>query len=164
MNAITPIIVLPIQRPQYMNAHITLETFERWFICNESALRRYWRDLQKYIDANATVGEFVEWAQCQYDIAKRSNQSLSSSGGQHGRKSALSGAQHEQPEEGSHAGPGTAGAGSSSCDRLVIDQYRQAIYAHERLIEKLYDLMPERMDDAYDLVRAEYLAIHGPRD
>jgi hypothetical protein len=154
MNAITPIIVLPIQRPQYMNAHITLETFERWFICNESALRRYWRDLQKYIDAKATVGEFVEWAQCQYDIAKSSSEP-------------------QQPMPGSPAlvegssptaGPGTAGAGSSSCDRLVIDQYRQAIYAHERLIEKLYDLMPERMDDAYDLVRAEYLAIHGPRD
>lgn len=92
------------------------------------------------------------------------NGSPSSSGGQHGRKSALSGAQHERPEEDSQAGSGTAGAGSLSGDKLVIAQYRQAIYAHERLIEKLYDLMPERMDDAYDLVRAEYLAIHGPRD
>lgn len=63
-----------------------------------------------------------------------------------------------------NAGLGSVEAGILSGDALVIAQYRQAVYAHERLIEKLYDLMPERVDDAYDLVRAEYLAIHGPRD
>jgi hypothetical protein len=40
------------------------------------------------------------------------NGSPSSSDGQHGRKSALSGAQHELSEGGPQAGSGTAGAGS----------------------------------------------------
>lgn len=35
---------------------------------------------------------------------------------------------------------------------------------HERLIGKLYELLPANPDAAYDLVRAEYLAIHGRSD
>jgi len=47
-------------------------------------------------------------------------------------------------------------------DELGISQYRQAIYAHERLIDKLYDLArAERYDELHDLLRAEYLEIHG---
>ena len=85
--------------------------------------------------------------------------------GQHGRKTALSGAQHELSGEGSPAGPGTAGAGSSSRDKLVIDQQRQSIYGYERLIDKLYDLArADRFDELHDAIRAAYLAIHGPRD
>lgn len=61
------------------------------------------------------------------------------------------------------AGIGTADAGTPEHDQLVIDQYRQAIYAHERLIEKLYDLVrADRYDELHDAVRAEYMKIHGP--
>lgn len=70
------------------------------------------------------------------------------------------------PVEGSSptAGPRTAGAGTSEHDALVISQYRQSIYGYERLIEKLYDLArADRFDELHDLVRAEYLSIHGPR-
>lgn len=80
----------------------------------------------------------------------------SSSDGQHGRKSAQSGAQNELSGEDSHAGLGTAEAG-------LLASQRARIYEFERLIEKLYDVLPENPDRAYDLVRAEYLAIHGPR-
>jgi hypothetical protein len=67
--------------------------------------------------------------------------------------------------EAPNAGIGTADAGIPKHDELVVSQYRQAIYAHERLIDKLYDFArAERWDELHDLVRAEYLAIHGPRD
>jgi hypothetical protein len=72
MNAPALITQRPIMRPSYMNAPISLETFERWCIVNYHQLRRYWLELQECTGANATTGEFVEWAQCQYDIAKRS--------------------------------------------------------------------------------------------
>jgi hypothetical protein len=62
------------------------------------------------------------------------------------------------------AGIGTADAGILSGDKLVISQYRQAIYGYERLIEQLYDLArADRFDELHDAIRAEYLAIHGPR-
>lgn len=67
-------------------------------------------------------------------------------------------------EDATNAGLGSVEAGTLTGDKLVIAQQRQSIYGYERLIEQLYDLLPERVDDAYDLVRAKYLAIHGPRD
>lgn len=51
---------------------------------------------------------------------------------------------------------GTAEAG-------ILASQRARIYALEQFVEKLYDALPEDPDKAYDLVRAEYLAIHGPR-
>jgi hypothetical protein len=55
----------------------------------------------------------------------------------------------------------TVDAGTAGVD-LRITQYRQSIYAHERLIEKLYDLArADRFDELHDAIRAEYLAIHG---
>jgi hypothetical protein len=112
MNTPALITARPIERPNYMNAPVTLETFQRWFIANYYAMRRYWLELQECTGAQETAGEFLEWAHCQYDIAKRSTQSPSSPDGQHGRKSALCGAQHELSGEDSQAGSGTAGAGS----------------------------------------------------
>lgn len=45
----------------------------------------------------------------------------------------------------------------------LIDSYREKDYAHERLIGRLYEaLKSENFDDAMDLVKAEYDAIHGP--
>lgn len=56
------------------------------------------------------------------------------------------------------AGLGTVEAG------LLETQQRARIYQFERVIDRLHDLMTaERFDDAYTLVHAEYLAIHGPR-
>ena len=53
------------------------------------------------------------------------------------------------------ADTGTAGVSDSS--------HRAFVYKHERLIEQLYDLArAERFDELHDVVRAEYLAIHGP--
>ena len=55
-------------------------------------------------------------------------------------------------------------AGIGTADAGTLAQYRQAIYAHERLIEKLYDLArADRFDELHDAIRAEYLSIHGPR-
>lgn len=55
-----------------------------------------------------------------------------------------------------HAGLGSVEAG------IHIAQYRQEIYAYERLIESLYDLArANRYDELHDMVRAKYLAIHG---
>lgn len=94
------------------------------------------------------------------------NGSPSSSDGQHGRKSAVCGAQQElSGEERPTAGIGTADAGIPSGDKLVIAQQRQSIYGYERLIEQLYDLArADRFDELHDAIRAKYLAIHGPRD
>jgi hypothetical protein len=44
---------------------------------------------------------------------------------------------------------------------VVLSQYRARIHEYERLIGQLHELLPDRADDAYDLVRAEFLAIHG---
>jgi hypothetical protein len=67
--------------------------------------------------------------------------------------------------EGATADLGTAKVSLPTHDELVISQYRQAIYAHERLIDKLHDFArAERWDELHDLVRAEYREIHGPRD
>lgn len=58
----------------------------------------------------------------------------------------------------------TVDAGTAGVD-IRIARYRQAVYAHERLIEKLYDLArADRFDELHDAIRAEYLEIHGPRD
>jgi hypothetical protein len=72
MNAPARITQRPLVRPSYTNAPVSLETFERWAIVNYHPLRRYWLELQEVIDTKETTGEFLEWAQCQYDIAKRS--------------------------------------------------------------------------------------------
>lgn len=60
-----------------------------------------------------------------------------------------------------HAGLGSVEAGFPEDAKLRLSQQRQTIYGHERLIEKLYDLLPGKVDEAYDLVRAAYLEIHG---
>jgi uncharacterized protein YlxW (UPF0749 family) len=45
----------------------------------------------------------------------------------------------------------------------LLDSYRSDNADHERLIGKLRDLMrADEYDDAYDLVRNEFDAIHGP--
>ena len=62
------------------------------------------------------------------------------------------------PVEGSSPAADARTAGIS----VLSTEHRAAIRAHERFVEKLYELLPDRADDAYDLVRAEYLAIHGP--
>lgn len=67
MNAIAPITVRAITRPQYMNAPVTLESFQRWFICNHTALKGFWQQLEQLGDEPS---DFLTWAQCQYDIAK----------------------------------------------------------------------------------------------
>ncbi len=78
----------------------------------------------------------------------------------------MSGAQEGSP----CADAGTAGVGVSSNSaelthlRSVVEQYRRQNAEHERLIGRLYELLPERADDAHDLVRDEYRAIHGPRE
>lgn len=41
---------------------------------------------------------------------------------------------------------------------------QRKVYEYEKLIAKLYKLLPGDPDSAYDLVRAEHLAIHGPSD
>lgn len=47
----------------------------------------------------------------------------------------------------------------------LIAHYRRKDAEHERLIGRLYELLgAENLDDALDLVRAEYVAIHGPSD
>jgi hypothetical protein len=158
MNAPARITQRPLVRPSYTNAPVSLETFERWAIVNYHPLRRYWLELQEVIDTKETTGEFLEWAQCQYDIAKSSQKSPEPQQPMPGSPALVEGSSPT-------AGPRTAGAGTSEHDELVISQYRQAIYAHERLIDKLYDFArAERWDELHDLVRAEYLSIHGPRD
>lgn len=58
----------------------------------------------------------------------------------------------------------TVDAGTAGVD-LRISQLRQAIYAHERLIDRMYDLArANRNAELHDVIRAEYLAIHGPQD
>lgn len=64
--AVAPITVRPIQPPVYQNAPITLANFERWFICNERELRRYWAELG---GDRAALDDFLPWTQCQYDVA-----------------------------------------------------------------------------------------------
>ena len=47
----------------------------------------------------------------------------------------------------------------------TIDQYRRDNAKHERLIGDLLErLNKDDLDGARDLVKAEYDAIHGPRD
>jgi hypothetical protein len=73
VNAPALITQRPIMRPHYTNAPITLETFERWFIANYYELRRYCLQLEQLADEEPIApGDFLLWAQCQYDIAKRS--------------------------------------------------------------------------------------------
>lgn len=69
----------------------------------------------------------------------------------------------QQPRNRSSFAPveGSSPADDAGTAGVVDSQYRRRIYEYERLIEQLHDLLPERADDAYDLVRAEYLAIHG---
>lgn len=67
------------------------------------------------------------------------NGSPSSSDGQHGRKSAVCGAQQELSGEDSHAGPGTAGAGSfAKGDRELYPVTCRARYydAASRILEE----------------------------
>lgn len=71
-------------------------------------------------------------------------QSPSSSGGQHGRKSALSGAQHERPEEDSQAGSRTAGAGSS---KQVTCRARYYEAASKILEDELHLFTHENADE-----------------
>lgn len=67
-----------------------------------------------------------------FDIAfsalERRKESPSSSDGQHGRKSASCGAQHELSEEGSHAGLGTAEAGSLRYFVVKVERGRFTLY------------------------------------
>jgi hypothetical protein len=115
MNAIAPITVRPIVRPQYMNAPVTLETFQRWFIANCTALRRFWQELQECTGAQETTGEFLEWAQCQYDIAKKSHASTDTA------NKSLSHGQEDVP----HAGLGSVETGiSAKGDREVTCRAR----------------------------------------
>lgn len=46
----------------------------------------------------------------------------------------------------------------------LCDSYRRMNGDHERLIGKLKELLPDNPDDAYDLVRDAFYAIHGPSD
>lgn len=58
-------------------------------------------------------------------------------------------------------------AATAELDRrqVVIDQYRRRTAEHEHLISRVYLLLnAEKTDDALDIVRAEYVAIHGPSD
>lgn len=103
MNAIAPITVRPIQRPQYMNAPVTLETFQRWFIANYYAMRQYWLEIAECTGTKETTGEFLEWAQCQYDIAKRSPASTDTA------NKSLPHGQEDVP----HAGLGSVETGTS---------------------------------------------------
>lgn len=161
MNAPARITQRPIVRPSYTNAPVTLETFERWFIANYYELRRYCQQLEQLADEEpAAPDHFLLWAQCQYDIAKRSPTSSDPQSPRNRISSAPAG-----EFEGATADLGAAKVSLPTHDEIVISQYRQAIYAHERLIEKLYDLArAERYDELHDLVRAEYRDIHGPRD
>jgi hypothetical protein len=60
----------------------------------------------------------------------------SSSDGQHGRKSALSGAQHElSGEERPHTGPGTAGAGTSAIVRYWTVKFERGGRTHYDHVE-----------------------------
>jgi hypothetical protein len=55
-----------------------------------------------------------------------------------------------------------ADTGTAGVSDLLVSQYRARIYQHERLIDRLWDLVrAERWDEAHDVVRAEYRAIHG---
>lgn len=47
----------------------------------------------------------------------------------------------------------------------LLEQYRRDCIAHERMVGKLYELMNNsHFDDAMDVVRDEYRAIHGPNE
>lgn len=63
------ITVRPLLAPAYQNAPVTLETFERWFICNERALRTYWAELSKWTTEPTTLDEFLAWCEIQYEVA-----------------------------------------------------------------------------------------------
>lgn len=58
---------------------------------------------------------------------------------------------------------GSPPAGLRTAEAGILASQRARIYELERFVEKLYDALPENPERAYDLVRAEYLAIHGPR-
>lgn len=61
-------------------------------------------------------------------------------------------------------------AGERSKSMITMQQHTQRMallnnHEYERFIGELHALLlEERTDDALDLVRAEYLAIHGPGD
>lgn len=47
----------------------------------------------------------------------------------------------------------------------LIEDYRRDVAAHERMVGKLLKLLDnDDLDGARDIVKAEYEAIHGPRD
>lgn len=118
MNAIAPITARPIARPNYAQA----ETYEAWIKLNAELVHDRWCELQVANGLNPDQCEYADllaFAKCQFDIS-----SPSSSDGQHGRKSAVCGAQRELSEEGSHAGPGTVGAGTSAIVRYWTVRYR----------------------------------------
>lgn len=46
----------------------------------------------------------------------------------------------------------------------VLESYRHKVAEHERLVTKLHGLlMEDRSDEALDLVRDAFCAIHGPK-
>jgi hypothetical protein len=158
MNAIAAIPQRPLIRPTYTLA----ETYAAWITINAELVMDYWRTLRAADGQDPdrfAYAELVDFAKSQYDTTR----SPTSSDPQSPRNRISSAPAGES--DGATAGLGAAKASFLSHDELVVSQYRQAIYAHERLIDKLYDLArAERWDELHDLVRAEYLSIHGPRD
>lgn len=70
MITLTLITIQPIERPRYISEPVTLENFERWFICNHAELLRYWEELEQWSDRPSTTSDFVAWCQVQFDIAR----------------------------------------------------------------------------------------------
>jgi hypothetical protein len=67
MNAIAPITVRPIQRPQYATA----ETFDAWIRINAELVHDYWSQLQLAIGQDpdhGTYADVFDFAKCQYDL------------------------------------------------------------------------------------------------
>lgn len=70
MNAIAPITVRPIQRPQYAAA----ETFDAWIKINAELVHDYWSQLELAKGQDPDHGEYADirdFAKCQYDLVTR---------------------------------------------------------------------------------------------
>lgn len=70
MNAIAPILVRPIQRPNYAQA----ETFDAWIRINAELVHDYWSQLQLAIGQDpdhGTYADLSDFAKCQYDLVTR---------------------------------------------------------------------------------------------
>lgn len=67
MNAIAPILVRPITRPNYAQA----ETFDLWMQINAELVHDYWSQLQLAIGQDPDHGSYADlsdFARCQYDL------------------------------------------------------------------------------------------------